>query len=160
MNLTKRNWGDRKGHYRGRWLGYVNSTKVIFSFRQKQKSISPAVRMVFFTRSSGNFEKVFCVDIRFFTEAPKELQPLWDKHAGAWRNINVCPPRIWTKENSNDNKQEFICFMCKQRAEKYRTVLHVFLGKLFLYFKKICKLVMQNHIILPSLNTQIFVCSD
>ena len=56
-------------------------------------------------------------------EATKEPQPLWNKNAGAWRNINVYPLRIWTKENSDDNKKELICFhICRQHAEKYRIV--------------------------------------
>ena len=33
-------------------------------------------------------------------EAPKEPLPLGIKTLGAWRNIKVCPPRIWIKENS------------------------------------------------------------
>ena len=38
------------------WLGYVDFTKVIFSFRRKRKSISPDVRMIPFTRWSGNWK--------------------------------------------------------------------------------------------------------
>ena len=34
---------------------YVDSTKVIFSFRRKRKSISPDVRIIPFTRWSGNW---------------------------------------------------------------------------------------------------------
>ena len=55
LEFTKRKWGDREGHS-GRWLGYVDSTKVICGFRRKRKSISPDVRMTPFTRWSGNWK--------------------------------------------------------------------------------------------------------
>ena len=47
--IGKREWGDSEGHWR-RWLGCVDSTKVIFSFRRKWKSISPDVHVIPFTR--------------------------------------------------------------------------------------------------------------
>ena len=58
---------DGEGHS-GRWLGYVDSTKVIFSFRRKRKSISPDVRRYLSPLDLG-IEKAVSVEIRFVSRS-------------------------------------------------------------------------------------------
>ena len=100
-DYNKRKWGDREGHS-GRWLGYVDSTKVIFSFRRKRKSISPDVRMIPFTRWSGNLKRRSARKYVSSVEAPKELQPLWSKKAGGMKEYQCL-----SSENLNQRKQRW-----------------------------------------------------
>ena len=97
----KRKWGDREGHS-GRWLGYVDSTKVIFSFRRKRKSISPDVRMIPFTGWSGNWSRWSAWKYVSSVEAPKEPQPLWNKNAGGMKEYQCL-----SSESLNQRKQRW-----------------------------------------------------
>ena len=99
---TKRKGGEREGHW-GRGLGYVDSTKVICSFRRKRNSISLDVRMIPFAHWSRNFKRAdglrgntFCQ----YVDTPKEPQLLCNKNAGCMKKY-----KSLSSENLNQRKQ-------------------------------------------------------